>query len=194
MESLPDQDLAKYAIDMEILDSIKSIIHSGRLYYSTSYDVTHSLQHNYFSKAVKPTATIVDDRYFFNNHLQEALTQANQADNDTSPWITKIIAGFAGMVDMNYKDPSVPNRTYQVVLISRINHRRLGTRYVRRGLDNDGNAANNVEMEQIVFNHDYLKNKAISSYCQIRGSRTASRTQWPGGGVTSLSHAGESKT
>lgn len=170
MESLPDQDLAKYAIDMEILDSIKSIIHSGRLYYSTSYDVTHSLQHNYFSKAVKPTATIVDDRYFFNNHLQEALTQANQADNDTSPWITKIIAGFAGMVDMNYKDPSVPNRTYQVVLISRINHRRLGTRYVRRGLDNDGNAANNVEMEQIVFNHDYLKNKAISSYCQIRGS------------------------
>lgn len=56
------------------------------------------------------------------------------------------------------------------MLISRINHRRLGTRYVRRGLDNDGNAANNVEMEQIVFNHDYLKDKSISSFVSIRGS------------------------
>jgi hypothetical protein len=146
------------------------MINSGRLFYSTSYDLTHSLQHNYFSKAVKPNSTIVDDRYFFNEHLQSALTQVNQENNDTSPWICKLIAGFVGTVDMDHKDDDGTSRTYQAVLMSRLNHRRLGTRYTRRGLDSEGNAANNVEMEQIVFNHDFTEDQSISSYVQLRGS------------------------
>lgn len=128
---------------------------------------------------------MVDNRYFFNEFLLKSLTLASSSENDTSPWIFKIIAGFAGIIEMDSKDGPTPEKvffalsydlnlikahTYQVVLISRINHRRLGTRYVRRGLDNEGNAANNVEMEQIVFNHDYLKDKSISSFCQLRGS------------------------
>lgn len=51
--------------------------------------------------------------------------------------------------------------TFHVCLISRVNVRRLGTRYVRRGLDNGGNAANNVEMEQIIFNNDVSKNEEV---------------------------------
>jgi hypothetical protein len=153
------------------LESIKAIINSGRLFYSTSYDLTHSLQHNYFSKVVKPTATIVDDRYFFNENLQNALIQANRDENDTSPWICKMIAGFAGSINIDLQDYTEgKKRTYQVVLISRVNHRRLGTRYVRRGLDSEGNAANNVETEQIAFNHDFLKDCSISSFVQMRGS------------------------
>ena len=66
-----------------------------------------------------------------------------------------------------------PSRLYTVTLVSRVNHKRIGTRYVRRGLDFDGNAANNVEMEQIVFHHDFAKNKAISSFIQMRGSAPA---------------------
>ncbi|KAJ3359636.1 hypothetical protein HDU91_004855 [Kappamyces sp. JEL0680] len=79
---------------------------------------------------------------------------------------------LAGTPKMDHLDENELGKvhTYQTVLISRINHRRLGTRYVRRGLDNEGNSANNVEMEQIVFHHDYLKDKSITSYCQIRGS------------------------
>jgi phosphatidylinositol 4-phosphatase len=173
---LDETELGKFAIDQELLTSIKQIIHSGRLYYSMTYDLTHSLQHNYFSKAGKASSTVIDDRYFFNEFLLSSLTKANTKANNTSKWITKIIAGFAGMVEMDYKsEEKVFNfitqpQTYHVALISRINHRRLGTRYVRRGLDNDGNAANNVEMEQIVYHHDYLKDKSISSFCQLRGS------------------------
>lgn len=37
------------------------------------------------------------------------------------------------------------------VLISRRNSYRAGTRYYMRGVDSYGNAANNVETEQIVF-------------------------------------------
>jgi hypothetical protein len=170
MDTVPERDLAKYAVDAELLESIKHILQSGRLFYSTTYDLTHSLQHNYFSKVVKPTSTVVDDRYFFNEKLQSALLQACQPENDTNPWISKVIAGFASSIDMDSKNTNSQSRTFQVVLISRINHRRLGTRYIRRGLDDEGNVANNVEMEQIVFHHDYLKDKSISSYIQIRGS------------------------
>lgn len=70
---------------------------------------------------------------------------------------------------MDHKGADRSN-TFHTLLISRINSKRLGTRYVRRGLDKEGNAANNVEMEQIVFHHDYLKDKTITSFCQLRGS------------------------
>ena len=50
VDDLDKEDLGKFTVDMEILESIKNIIHSGRLYYSLTYDLTHSLQHNYLSK------------------------------------------------------------------------------------------------------------------------------------------------
>ncbi|KAL2920056.1 Phosphoinositide phosphatase sac1 [Polyrhizophydium stewartii] len=175
IEELDDATLAKYATDKDLLDNISSIVNSGHLYYSTSYDLTHSLQHNFLQKTGKAQSTVVDDRYFFNRHLQTALIEASRpSKGDTSPWVAKIIAGFAGGIDIDYApdaaDATAPARTYTIVLVSRLNQRRLGTRYVRRGLDSAGNAANNVEMEQIVFNHDFLKDKSISAYVQIRGS------------------------
>jgi hypothetical protein len=89
--------------------------------------------------------------------------------------------GFAGSVDIEYikdgnneeENTQNSSRLFTVTLLSRLNHRRIGTRYVRRGLDFQGNAANNVEMEQVVFHHDFFKNKAISSFIQMRGSAPA---------------------
>lgn len=104
---LDETELGKFAIDQELLESIKQIIHSGRLYYSMTYDLTHSLQHNYFSKAGKASETIIDDRYFFNEFLLSPITKSNSKNNDTSKWITKIIAGFAGMVEMDYNSEKV---------------------------------------------------------------------------------------
>ncbi|KAJ3086427.1 hypothetical protein HK102_013156 [Quaeritorhiza haematococci] len=173
-EKLDEKDLAKYTLDRELLESIVSIARSGHLYYSSTYDLTHSVQHNYFSKVKKPQNTTVDDRYFFNKHLQEPLLESAAC----APWVFKTICGFAGSIDINVAIPTSAdqtpiNETFTVTLISRLNNRRLGTRYVRRGLDWDGNAANNVEMEQIVFNEDFLKDKAITSFVQIRGSAPA---------------------
>ncbi len=67
-----------------------------------------------------------------------------------------IPSGFAATIDLKgfrtSKDFYVTNpssdpeqihnsleETFTTVLVSRISHKRLGTRYVRRGLDNDGN-------------------------------------------------------
>ncbi|KAI8926150.1 SacI homology domain-containing protein [Entophlyctis helioformis] len=177
IDNLDDETLAKYAVDKELLESVRTIVNSGHLYYSTSYDLTHSIQHNYFSRAAKPSQTVVDDRYFFNRHLQSALTEASKPKAETAPWIAKAIAGFVGGIDIECnldasEDVIAPAKThtYTIVLVSRLNERRVGTRYVRRGLDSAGNAANNVEMEQIVFSHDFLRDKSISSYVQVRGS------------------------
>ena len=123
---------------------------------------------------------MIDDRYLFNRHFSKAFVDSGK-EKDLSAWTIKVICGFAGSVDIEL-DPNAPNvpetdrlpsRLYTITLVSRINQRRLGTRYVRRGLDFDGNAANNVEMEQIVFHHDFIKYKAISSHVQWRGSAPA---------------------
>ncbi|KAH9269414.1 hypothetical protein BASA83_008497 [Batrachochytrium salamandrivorans] len=176
IEDMDDSVLAKYAADTKLCAHIHDILDSGNLYYSTTYDLTHSLQHNHLSKSGRSTTTrtIIDDRYFFNQYMQEALMHAAKPQHDTSPWLCKVIAGFAGSIDIDYVPaPTVTPglslttlmtekpTSYTVTLVSRLNCRRLGTRYACRGLDDHGNVANNVEMEQILFNHDYMRNRLI---------------------------------
>ena len=152
--------LAKYSIDIEMLQQVESIINSGRVYYSTTYDLTHSLQHNFLMQK-QSFAAKIDDRYFFNSHLSSFLNNVENA----KPWVLKTIYGFAGMISIGAQDSSCGT-----VLVSRTSSIRLGARYVRRGLDEKGNAANNVEMEQIVFDNDVVQKRTVSSFCQVRGS------------------------
>ncbi|KAJ3118364.1 hypothetical protein HDU96_002206 [Phlyctochytrium bullatum] len=185
-----EHTLARYTLDQELLNNIVSIINSQHLYYSTTYDLTHSIQHNALRVGNRATNTVIDDRYFFNLHVQRpilAKATGTGEPGDTSPWVYKMICGFAGAIDIRVSASGVNaangtadtlkadagERTYTVALISRLNHRRLGTRYVRRGLDMEGNAANNVEMEQIVFHHDFSIDRGISAFVQIRGSAPA---------------------
>ncbi|KAJ3331132.1 Phosphatidylinositide phosphatase SAC1 [Blyttiomyces sp. JEL0837] len=168
-ETLDEQSLAKYTLDQDLLDNITQIVNSGHLYYSTTYDLTHSIQHNYLTATGKAHKTVSDDRYFFNSHVQRSLL----AHPDMVPWVYKVICGFAGAIDITMEGGDMSGKTYTVTLVSRLNNRRLGTRYVRRGLDYEGNAANNVEMEQIVFSQDVSKDKHISAFVQVRGSAPA---------------------
>ncbi|KAI8847008.1 SacI homology domain-containing protein [Chytridium lagenaria] len=168
--------LARYTLDQELLSHVKSIINSQHLYFSTTYDITHSIQHNALrTSSLRAANSVVDDRYFFNLHVQSPILAKSTGTGDVgdaSPWSTSAI-------DIKIAGSSVgegevaSDKTYTVALISRLNHRRLGTRYVRRGLDMDGNAANNVEMEQIVFHHDFSSDRGISAYVQMRGSAPA---------------------
>ncbi|KAJ3042336.1 Phosphatidylinositide phosphatase SAC1 [Rhizophlyctis rosea] len=166
--------LAKYELDQELLTSVMSIVNSGHLYYSSTYDITHSLQYNYLLSTEQPTQTIIDDRYFFNKFL--SVPFFDTPHNAGLPWVFKTLCGFAGEVHLDvpvppeHIDHDATTRSYTVTLISRINRRRMGARYARRGLDTDGNAANNVEMEQIVFEDDLEENQTITSFVQHRGS------------------------
>lgn len=68
---------------------------------------------------------------------------------------------------------SIESKDYvsvKATLIARLNRKRVGSRYVRRGIDKEGNAANNVEMEHIVFPADYKTGDKLVSFCELRGS------------------------
>jgi phosphatidylinositol 3,5-bisphosphate 5-phosphatase len=82
-------------------------------------------------------------------------------------WVMPVIYG--DLSSSNFKANS-ENCTF--VLISRRSRRYAGTRYMKRGINEHGNVANFVEVEQIVFvNSDQFDVKPqITSFVQIRGS------------------------
>ncbi|KAJ1532431.1 hypothetical protein HK096_006811 [Nowakowskiella sp. JEL0078] len=156
--SLDELTLAKHKLDRELLDSIIHTINSGHTYFCETYDITHSLQHNFLQKS-DVTNTHIDNRYFFNFHL----LHPHLSQPEFQPFLTKIICGFVGQTVLKLS-PS-----YTLTLISRLSTFRLGTRYNRRGLDLHGNASNSVESEQIVFSNN-LSSLEICSFVQVRGS------------------------
>jgi len=61
-------------------------------------------------------------------------------------------------------------KTFLITLISRRSVKRSGLRYLRRGVDEDGNVANAVETEQILSTTDWDIGQGIQSFVQCRGS------------------------
>lgn len=59
---------------------------------------------------------------------------------------------------------------YLLTLVSRRSVNRPGLRYLRRGVDDEGNTANTVETEQILSVPDWNSSRAAYSYLQVRGS------------------------
>lgn len=67
-------------------------------------------------------------------------------------------------------ETSASKRDYLLTLISRRSVNRPGLRYLRRGVDDDGNTANTVETEQILSVPDWNPSHPSYCYLQIRGS------------------------
>jgi len=61
-------------------------------------------------------------------------------------------------------------RQLLLTLISRRSVKRAGLRYLRRGVDEEGNTANGVETEQILSDPEWSGTGKIYSFVQIRGS------------------------
>ena len=59
---------------------------------------------------------------------------------------------------------------FLITLISRRSILRPGLRYLRRGIDSNGDTANYVETEQILSNPSWTSSSKIRSFTQIRGS------------------------
>ena len=70
-------------------------------------------------------------------------------------------------------------RSFLITLISRRSVKRSGLRYLRRGIDDGGNAANYVETEQILSSPTWSPSEKIYSFVQIRGSIPLYFTQSP---------------
>lgn len=64
----------------------------------------------------------------------------------------------------------VPKHNFLLTLISRRSVNRPGVRYLRRGVDDEGNTANTVETEQILSVPGWDSSHNVYSYLQVRGS------------------------
>ncbi|KAI1140357.1 SacI homology domain-containing protein [Hypoxylon sp. FL0543] len=70
-------------------------------------------------------------------------------------------------------------KKFVITVISRRSTRRAGLRYLRRGIDDDGYAANYVETEQILSTPKWDPLSKIFSFVQVRGSIPLFFTQSP---------------
>lgn len=102
--------------------------------------------------------------------FRSRLSTKDRKSLDDSQILTSAIRGFVSSVTIPASsDPVQPGRTSRpsaLSVISRLSCRRAGTRFNARGIDDDGNVANFVETETVLWHPSSL----CFSYAQVRGS------------------------
>lgn len=136
-------------------------------YFSYKYDLTRTLESNLnYTKSEKSFSSM----FTWNDYMLKPLSHIE------SHWKLKIIHGFVDQSKI-----SVFGRMIYITLIARRSRFFAGTRYLKRGANDKGYVANEVETEQIVFNTKtstffspfssaHLYNDNYTSFVQHRGS------------------------
>ncbi|KAG1695223.1 hypothetical protein DVH05_020603 [Phytophthora capsici] len=127
-------------------------------YFSYSYDITHTLQHNMTTEHSEPAEMFTWNSYLTRD-LGECLSGGAAAD-----LIVPLVLGC-----YEQRKCSVFGRLVSIVLLARRSRHFAGTRYLKRGVADTGKAANDVETEQIIEDESMGPGK-FSSFVQHRGS------------------------
>eukprot|EP00922_Rhytidocystis_sp_ex-Travisia-forbesii_P062065 GHVS01091902.1.p1 GENE.GHVS01091902.1~~GHVS01091902.1.p1 ORF type:complete len:844 (-),score=175.40 GHVS01091902.1:280-2811(-) len=170
----------------------------GGFYFSWDFDVTTCLQAQMMKRPLahkqRPTAATANHR----SHQQRICGGGEEGESGGGrsfcwedsfcwnklfmedmkkmkgqPWLVNIISGF-----VESRPCFVGGELVEVALISRRSSQRAGVRFLSRGLDVDGNAANFVETEQILV-YRQGRRLQICSHVQLRGSIPFIWTQLP---------------
>ncbi|KAI8623853.1 SacI homology domain-containing protein [Xylariaceae sp. FL1651] len=148
-------------------------------YYSYSYDITRTLQHNISRERAAlvgglpgPTYHDYSKMFVWNSHL---LQPASDALSDPFDWCRPIVHGYVDQAAI-----SVYGRTAHITIIARRSRFFAGARFLKRGANDLGYVANDVETEQIVSESlttsfhspgpKLFANPQFTSYVQHRGS------------------------
>lgn len=166
---------------------------TSNFYFSYSYNISRSLQYNlspirvgrFFntnirdnSKHYQTISTNEDDaatnvinhnvlvkcqnhdRFVWNSHLIDF-------EGLHDDWKTYLIHGFVSQANI-----SVYNKPIYITLIARRSRKYCGTRFLKRGCNTEGDAANEVETEQIVHDASVsnFSQGCYTSFVQMRGS------------------------
>ncbi|XP_076890434.1 phosphoinositide phosphatase SAC2-like isoform X2 [Bidens hawaiensis] len=129
-------------------------------FFSYSYHVMQSLQKNL--SAQESGQHIYETMFVWN----EFLTTAVHSQLKNKLWTVALVYGFFKQVKLLISD-----KEFKLTLIARRSRHYAGTRYLKRGVNEKGRVANDVETEQIVF-EDVPEGSPvkISSVVQNRGS------------------------
>lgn len=157
--------------EQKYLNLLNKVLQCGFFYFSYDYDLTLSTQ-RIAAIRTDPSANSLplwkraDSRFFWNRYLLSDLIDAN-ADE----FLVPLMNGYVFQQHQRIKQHDVT-----FVLISRRSSERTGRRFVTRGLDQEGHAANFAEAEQIIFvlpiDHGLIDSNStrVASFLQTRGS------------------------
>ena len=157
-------------------------------FFSYEYDLTHSLQFSMQAQRVRRNHADVtpQERFLWNYFLLSELQPvdiATPAETVASMLSASLAVGVVcGFFQQ--RRISVFGKLYRIVLISRRSRHFAGTRYRKRGINNRGQAANDVETEQIVYEEGTVDSEGggaaaaaprsasqrFTSFVQVRGS------------------------
>ena len=160
---------AKQRDEDRYLDLLYTAFSSHVFYFSYRHDVTNSFQRcrdrlggvpaELLSREDRSGASWAraDPRFFWNREVVQPLVEA-AADQ----WVTPVVSAHLEV------RPSIQvgDAAFTYLFISRRSRFRAGTRYCRRGLDERGHAANEVETEQVLLHAD----RSVQAHVQLRGS------------------------
>ncbi|VAI83795.1 unnamed protein product [Triticum turgidum subsp. durum] len=127
-------------------------------FFSHSYNIMRSLQKN-FNDPQKGW-DLYDTMFVWN----EFLTRGVRNILESTCWTVALVYGF-----FKQDKIKISGKDTMLTLIARRSRHYAGTRYLRRGVNEEGRVANDVETEQLVFD-DTLGPEQISSVVQNRGS------------------------
>ncbi len=152
-----------------IIEEIVRLFNDGGDFYTVpSGNLTQSLQRCVFANNVSKCNIFVcsyqdskldefDERFFWNRHLLRDLFTDGESgilpsNEFVRHWLVPIVQGYVAERQVTIADVD----SIMLTLISRRSIRRAGVRYVKRGIDDNGDVANFVETEQIIsmFGHN----------------------------------------
>lgn len=152
---------------------------SSGFFFSKSYDLTHTLQENISFQLNRPQGfaretlkvKLREDHELKDNVSWKPIYLWNHTHlNEVSQyltdrrWLTPLIHGYVG-----YSRIEMLGKLFDLVLISRRSRFFAGTRYLKRGVSEEGKVANDVETEQILVDNSSPRG-SFSAYVQVRGS------------------------
>lgn len=131
-------------------------------FFSYTYCLAKTLQQNH-DQPLGQHPSVFNNMFVWNSYLTREL----RATTGNHQWVVPIIHGF-----WQQRTVSIFGRTITIALVARRSRHFAGTRYRKRGINDQGRVANEVETEQIVdAGIDWRSRQPVwSSVVQVRGS------------------------
>ncbi|XP_072302041.1 synaptojanin-1 [Eucyclogobius newberryi] len=141
--------------DEERIAEVRKVLNSGHFYFAWSASgVSMDLSLNAHRRILEDTT---DNRFFWNQSLHLHLKHYGVNCDD---WLLRLMCG-----GVEVRTIYAGHKQAKACIFSRLSSERAGTRFNVRGTNDDGQVANFVETEQVIFLDD-----KVSSFIQIRGS------------------------
>lgn len=153
-------DVAHSKTELRYKKLLSSVDLTKDFFYSYTYPIMRSLQNNVLSMG--EDGMPYDNIFVWNSYL----THTIRSRCKNTMWTIALVHGHFKQTRL-----SIFGKDFSVSLVSRRSRHFAGTRYLKRGVNDHGRVANDVETEQIVLDEEAGSCKGkMSSVVQMRGS------------------------